>query len=75
MAPGLTPYQGRKRCFGEYQCPNCMRKWMSGNSWANIGQDCAKCHITVFPHKQVRKFLMADAVKDASQPGFLNAQN
>ncbi|RZC39302.1 zinc finger CCHC domain-containing protein 24 [Asbolus verrucosus] len=49
---GKTPYQGRKRCFGEYKCPKCKRKWMSGNSWANTGQDCIKCHINVFPHKQ-----------------------
>ncbi|VVC88618.1 unnamed protein product [Leptidea sinapis] len=49
---GLTPYQGKKRCFGEYKCPKCKRKWMSGNSWANNGQDCIKCRINVFPHKQ-----------------------
>ncbi|ELU08722.1 hypothetical protein CAPTEDRAFT_136592 [Capitella teleta] len=49
---GLTPYQGKKRCFGEYKCPKCKRKWMSGNSWANMGQECIKCHINVFPHKQ-----------------------
>ncbi|CAG0896627.1 unnamed protein product [Darwinula stevensoni] len=49
---GLTPYQGRKRCFGEYRCPKCKRKWMSGNSWANMGQECIKCHINVYPHKQ-----------------------
>ena len=50
---GLTPYQGKKRCFGEYKCPKCKRKWMSGNSWANMSQDCIKCHINVYPHKQV----------------------
>ncbi|XP_044272509.1 zinc finger CCHC domain-containing protein 24-like isoform X1 [Tribolium madens] len=49
---GKTPYQGRKRCFGEFKCPKCKRKWMSGNSWANIGQDCIKCQINVYPHKQ-----------------------
>ncbi|KAK7112439.1 zinc finger CCHC domain-containing protein 24-like isoform X2 [Littorina saxatilis] len=49
---GLTPYQGKKRCFGEYKCPKCKRKWMSGNSWANMGQECIKCHIMVYPHKQ-----------------------
>ena len=27
---------------------------MSGNSWANMGQECIKCHINVYPHKQVR---------------------
>ncbi|KAK8758924.1 hypothetical protein V5799_003445 [Amblyomma americanum] len=50
---GLTPYQGKKRCFGEYKCPKCKRKWMSGNSWANMGQKCIKCHLNVYPHKQV----------------------
>lgn len=49
---GLTPYQGKKRCFGEYKCAKCKRKWMSGNSWANMGQECIKCHINVYPHKQ-----------------------
>lgn len=49
---GKTPYQGRKRCFGEFKCPKCKRKWMSGNSWANTHQDCIKCHINVYPHKQ-----------------------
>lgn len=49
---GLTPYQGKKRCFGEYKCSKCKRKWMSGNSWANMGQECIKCHILVYPHKQ-----------------------
>lgn len=52
---GLTPYQGKKRCFGEYKCPKCKRKWMSGNSWANMGQECIKCHINVYPHKQVEE--------------------
>lgn len=49
---GLTPYQGKKRCFGEYKCSKCKRKWMSGNSWANMGQECKKCNINVYPHKQ-----------------------
>nr|XP_003701925.1 PREDICTED: zinc finger CCHC domain-containing protein 24-like isoform X2 [Megachile rotundata] len=49
---GLTPYQGKKRCFGEYKCPKCKRKWMSGNSWANMGQECIKCRVNVYPHKQ-----------------------
>lgn len=49
---GLTPYQGKRRSFGEYMCPKCKRKWMSSNSWANMGQECKKCRINVFPHKQ-----------------------
>lgn len=54
----LTPYQGKKRCFGEYKCPKCKRKWMSGNSWANMGQECIKCHVNVYPHKQVIFFFL-----------------
>lgn len=50
---GKTPYQGKKRCFGEYKCTKCKRKWMSGNSWANTPQDCIKCQLRVYPHKQV----------------------
>ncbi|XP_039756355.1 zinc finger CCHC domain-containing protein 24-like isoform X2 [Pararge aegeria] len=50
---GLTPYQGKKRCFGEYRCPQCKRRWMSANSWANSGQDCNKCRINVYPHRQM----------------------
>ncbi|CAM4712409.1 unnamed protein product [Leuciscus chuanchicus] len=44
--------QEDERCFGEYQCPKCKRKWMSGNSWADMGQECIKCHINVLAHKQ-----------------------
>ncbi|XP_014673499.1 PREDICTED: uncharacterized protein LOC106813789 [Priapulus caudatus] len=51
---GLTPYQVKKRCFGEYKCPKCKRTWMSANSWANMGQECNKCHTNVYPHKQAR---------------------
>ncbi|ODN00785.1 Zinc finger CCHC domain-containing protein 24 [Orchesella cincta] len=48
----LTPYQGDLRCFGEFQCPMCRREWKSGNSWANMGQECEKCRINVYPYKQ-----------------------
>ncbi|VDK60239.1 unnamed protein product [Anisakis simplex] len=49
----LTPYQGRKKCYGEFQCQQCKRKWTSQNSVANEAQSCIKCHIAVFPHKQL----------------------
>lgn len=55
---GLTPYQGRNRCFGQFKCPKCKRKWMSGNSWANAAQDCMKCSIPVYPHKQVTIYII-----------------
>lgn len=51
-ASGLTPYQGRKRCFGEFRCKHCNRKWMSGNSWANSFQMCKKCQSIVYPQRQ-----------------------
>uniref|UniRef100_T1IUJ1 3CxxC-type domain-containing protein n=1 Tax=Strigamia maritima TaxID=126957 RepID=T1IUJ1_STRMM len=47
-----TPYQGKDRCFGEYKCSSCGRQWMSGNSWANYGQECKECKINVYPFKQ-----------------------
>lgn len=49
---GITPYQGNKRCFGEFLCTTCNRTWMSGNSWANAGQMCRNCSTNVYPHKQ-----------------------
>lgn len=38
--------------FGEFRCPKCLREWKSGNSYANTGQECYKCKITVYPYKQ-----------------------
>ncbi|KAA0724860.1 Zinc finger CCHC domain-containing protein 24 [Triplophysa tibetana] len=52
---GLTPYRGTKRCFGEYKCPKSKRKGMSGNSWANMGQECIKCHVNVYPQRPLEK--------------------
>ncbi|XP_056097774.1 zinc finger CCHC domain-containing protein 24-like [Rhinichthys klamathensis goyatoka] len=60
------PYKGKRRCFGEYQCPKCNRKWMSGNSWADMGQECKTCHINVLAHKQ-RPLEKPDGL-DASDP-------
>ncbi|XP_057591981.1 zinc finger CCHC domain-containing protein 24 isoform X2 [Hippopotamus amphibius kiboko] len=68
---GLTPYQGKKRCFGEYKCPKCKRKWMSGNSWANMGQECIKCHINVYPHKQYIHRYMQPSEHSAWNQDFL----
>jgi len=48
----LTPYQGRKRCFGEFHCPKCARRWHSSNSWANMGQICNRCDSLVYPDRQ-----------------------
>ena len=52
---GLTPYQGNRRCFGEFKCPRCNREWQSGNSWANTGQKCENCKGKfVYPHSQTK---------------------
>ena len=50
----LTPYQGRRRSFGRYQCPQCSWEWYSANSWANMGQACTNCDINVYPRNQVQ---------------------
>lgn len=47
----MTPYQSKKRCSWVYRCPRCKIKWLSGNSWANLGQDCGKSGMNVYPHK------------------------
>ncbi|CAG0879640.1 unnamed protein product [Cyprideis torosa] len=52
QAAKLTPYQGKDRVFGEFRCPKCLRRWQSGNSWANKGQECKLCKIVVYPHSQ-----------------------
>ena len=49
----LTPYQGKKRCFGIYECQCCGRSWTSANSRSNEYQKCAKCGTQVYPLKQV----------------------
>lgn len=50
---GLTPYQGQKRCFGEFKCKKCKNTWKSGFSWADTSQKCLKCKTDVYPHRQV----------------------
>ncbi|KAJ8679959.1 hypothetical protein QAD02_015746 [Eretmocerus hayati] len=50
----LTPYQGRKRCYGFYECWKCNRPWESANSWANTSQQCTRCRIDIYPYKQER---------------------
>lgn len=47
-----TPYQGKKRCFGEFVCQSCGKSWKSANSKANTPQECTRCHTFVFPSKQ-----------------------
>ncbi|KAL9652378.1 hypothetical protein ABK040_012033 [Willaertia magna] len=54
MVDKLTPYQGTRRVFGKFQCPQCHRGWMSANSWANKGQKCQRCDIMVYPYSQTQ---------------------
>ncbi len=51
-----TPYQGKKRCFGEYKCQRCAKIWSSANSRSNEYQECTKCGSQVYPQKQVGLF-------------------
>ncbi|CAM1305416.1 ZCCHC24 (predicted) [Pycnogonum litorale] len=48
----LTPYQGKKRSFGYFKCHQCQKMWSSGNSWANMGQECLTCRINIYPFRQ-----------------------
>ncbi|CAF0962332.1 unnamed protein product [Brachionus calyciflorus] len=41
-----------KKCFGEYECNSCMKKWKSANTYINIPQECSKCHTLVYATKQ-----------------------
>jgi hypothetical protein len=52
-----TPYQGKKRCFGEYKCEKCQKTWKSSQSKANEPQICNSCGNLVYPFKQVNQFL------------------
>jgi hypothetical protein len=47
-----TPYQGKRRCFGEFECFGCGKKWKSAKSRANEAQPCTKCFQLVFPVRQ-----------------------
>uniref|UniRef100_A0A7M5V1D2 3CxxC-type domain-containing protein n=1 Tax=Clytia hemisphaerica TaxID=252671 RepID=A0A7M5V1D2_9CNID len=47
-----TAYQGRRRMFGQFRCPQCLRTWASGNTWANTTQQCKSCLIEVLPYRQ-----------------------
>lgn len=47
-----TPYQGNKQCIGLFVCEKCKRRWKSSKSFAEVGQECKKCHVIVNPKKQ-----------------------
>lgn len=52
MSNQNTPYQGNKRCFGEYSCQRCNKQWKSANSRSNESQRCTSCGQQVYPMKQ-----------------------
>ena len=45
---------------------------MSGNSWANMGQECIKCHINVYPHKQVNVETGIQNIREVKESFSLN---
>jgi hypothetical protein len=49
----ITPYQGKKRCFGEFKCEKCGKEWKSSNSKANETQTCSSCFNQCYPFKQI----------------------
>lgn len=44
--------------FGEFSC-ECGTRWLSGNSWEGMGQECLKCKTMVLPHT-LRPLLSSD---------------
>jgi hypothetical protein len=50
-----TPYQGKKRCFGQYKCEKCQKAWKSSQSKANEPQICNSCGNLIYPYKQVQQ--------------------
>jgi DNA-directed RNA polymerase subunit RPC12/RpoP len=44
-------------CFGEFKCPRCNKKWQSSRAWADYGQQCKYCSITVNSYNLQRLFL------------------
>ncbi|XP_019854056.1 PREDICTED: zinc finger CCHC domain-containing protein 24-like [Amphimedon queenslandica] len=48
----LTPYQGNKRVFGEFDCHNCDNAWSSAFSYADTWQMCEVCNMEIYPHRQ-----------------------
>ena len=53
MVKGLTPYQGRSRCFGVFECM-CSNTWGSAYSWANTPQMCIECNMWTYPEHQYK---------------------
>jgi len=48
---GLTPYQGRNRAYGKFEC-YCSHEWESSYTWSNTPQACLFCSKFVYPYEQ-----------------------
>uniref|UniRef100_A0A1X7V0S7 Zinc finger domain-containing protein n=1 Tax=Amphimedon queenslandica TaxID=400682 RepID=A0A1X7V0S7_AMPQE len=51
-----TPYQGKKRAFGEFEC-YCSNTWSSAYTYANTWQKCEVCKRKIYPYRQVKSHL------------------
>ncbi|XP_069977928.1 zinc finger CCHC domain-containing protein 24 [Penaeus vannamei] len=49
-----TPYQGKSRACGYFECGKCRKRWFSKDTWANRSQKCTACHIDVYPYRQLK---------------------
>ena len=49
---GLTPYQGRERAYGVFECYECTNEWSSAYTWSNTPQACLYCNMFVYPIHQ-----------------------
>jgi hypothetical protein len=49
---GLTPYQGRERAYGMFECYECTNEWSSVYTWSNTPQACMYCNMFVYPIHQ-----------------------
>lgn len=56
----LTPYQGKKRSVGQFECCDCGKPWSSAYSWANTAQQCSACKFKLYPTKQVFSYLFVN---------------
>ncbi|CAL4141057.1 unnamed protein product [Meganyctiphanes norvegica] len=61
-----TPYQGRHKSFGEFECRNCNNSWMSASSWANWYQGCYDCGSKVYPWRQTKHVSKPGAIENIS---------
>lgn len=61
---GLTPYQGRERAYGVFECYECTNEWSSAHTWANTPQACLYCNMFVYPIIQLPLMKKKDKEKE-----------